>query len=128
MVFISLSLHKGQFLFLWENNGAPERHPRFQRRLIFLQNARYCTVDACTRHKINPASKLCGELERLETTNPKIGDHYFILYKKSHELVIRLFWFFDFVPVKILSQSTNKILEQFVNIKTSLMETLIDPQ
>ena len=49
-------------LFLWENNGAPERHPRqfekFNADSIFLQNARYCTVKACITHKFNPVNQL----------------------------------------------------------------------
>ena len=60
--FDSVQVHLGQFLFQWKDNGAPERHAplqKNQRRLICLQTARYCTVNAWQQHKINPANQEC---------------------------------------------------------------------
>ena len=111
---------------VWVGYGAPVE--KNQRRLNFLQNARYCTVKALQHTKSTQLASCRHRLHLLNKHLCQFGRHASIHYLKRHWHMIQLFWFFDFFPVYTLSPCTNKIPDQIVKIKMSTMEALKDLQ
>ena len=87
-------------LFMCLFLDSPKRHTsqlkKIQHRLNFLQHAQYCTVKACTTHKINPASQLCTLFLTTED-QPPIANSTFMttLYFVCRVLSWKLFFNFS---------------------------------
>ena len=95
------------------------------KRLVFVQ---WKHVLYRYKTQINPASKLCRELERLETTNTKIRQRKNILNKKELFLFSNLFYFLIFSWCKPFTKVHNKFPDKIVKIKMLTLETLKDLQ